>query len=618
MSYCKTFPYILESGKPTEKKIKTLAEYRSLKGKQWKSKVTKPKSDKDTSVVINIGTLEWNEKEAKLKPKRGKRLVLRVSILDKYHTILQKAQEKWRAYHSECYDEREQYILTYESGEQALFLPGTSEVFNLKTYQEEVGKDFKRIVLYLCKTADIDFCDHIKEKKYFTDVDENISNDEMVPERKLDDKKQDATDHEIAVDLQIAFDLENDNNGHKKVISEKIINCTYQSQVELVKALHDKINSEEQFYIVIRRGSSLQRKLSLWQRECKKSTPLNRLMVHFAGENGIDTGALAQEFLSDVMADMSRNIFQNGAPIDSMLNVHNGNFFTCGEIVSVSIAQRGPPPCLFADCVFDMMVNPDIDLKNLKVEEHLTKFEKLLLDSVLTDTEKYTELIIDHGYTGVINQQNAAEIVGTLMVSFVSRRIVFLKEFSKGLELFGLYSIVRNNKELCRSLFVKDSYSPVNANYVLSLLTPKYSAASSTRKSIEEKVIDHFQDLLISFEDENNDGYLEALAWDESSTEGNLDDKVVMDSITPDLSPAGVLGWLTGQKHKPLNGEIFSIHVNFDHDCHVRFPSHTICFPLVGACGREVTFPVTHMKTLEDFKRVFLIAFCKGQAFSLR
>ena len=83
-----------------------------------------------------------------------------------------------------------------------------------------------------------------------------------------------------------------------------------------------------------------------------------------------------------------------------------------------------------------------------------------------------------------------------------------------------------------------------------------------------------------------------------------------------DVSPAGVLGWLTGQKHRPVNGEQPSINVHFDHDCKERNPQHTICFPQVRACSRELTFPVVHMTDLKEFEHVFLLALCKGGAFA--
>lgn len=62
-------------------------------------------------------------------------------------------------------------------------------------------------------------------------------------------------------------------------------------------------------------------------------------------------------------------------------------------------------------------------------------------------------------------------------------------------------------------------------------------------EKFEEAAMDMFQDLLFEMEDEDVSGCEEAaLPYEEGSTE------VVFQK--PDLTPAGVLGWLTGQKHK--------------------------------------------------------------------
>lgn len=59
---------------------------------------------------------------------------------------------KWKAYHSKanCYDEATEYMLLFEDGIEAQFLLGTYELFTLKCYQTEIGKDYKRIIMYLC------------------------------------------------------------------------------------------------------------------------------------------------------------------------------------------------------------------------------------------------------------------------------------------------------------------------------------------------------------------------------------------------------------------------------------------------------------------------------------
>ena len=64
--------------------------------------------------------------------------------------------------------------------------------------------------------------------------------------------------------------------------------------------------------------------------------------MHYSGENGVDSGALSQEFLAQAITGMGLATFPDGAPINSLFNIHNKNFKTCGEIIAVSLAQGGP------------------------------------------------------------------------------------------------------------------------------------------------------------------------------------------------------------------------------------------------------------------------------------
>ena len=118
--------------------------------KNKKAKGVKGK-DLNHEVVIFIGLMEWSEEESNLKPKRGKRLALKVPRDAPYKVLCEKAVDKWKTYNSNLYEEGEGYVLLLEDGKEALFLPGPAkEFFSLQRYQEEVGKDFKRITLYLC------------------------------------------------------------------------------------------------------------------------------------------------------------------------------------------------------------------------------------------------------------------------------------------------------------------------------------------------------------------------------------------------------------------------------------------------------------------------------------
>ena len=286
---------------------------------------------------------------------------------------------------------------------------------------------------------------------------------------------------------------------------------------ELIQSLSARVDDSESFFIVVRRGAPLLRQIGLWLRECNIVSPEMKLMVSFFGEKGIDSGALRAEFLSSIIVDMRKEIFPNGCPIDSMLYVQNDNFKVCGQITAVSISQGGPAPCFFDKCVYQMLVDPCIKIKP-SITKHFTHSEQSLLNEVQSNPQKFSDIIIENGYTGAITDVNTNAIVETLMLSLINKRTVYLREFREGLNLFGVNKLLKDNQSLFETLFVRDDLrkEKVNANYVFSLLEPVYSVEGSSRRSVEELIMDNFQDLLISLEDENITGYAEALAYSES------------------------------------------------------------------------------------------------------
>ena len=129
----------------------------------------------------------------------------------------------------------------------------------------------------------------------------------------------------------------------------------------VVRAMHENVKQDHDFFIVTRRGAPLPIIIALWQRQVSKSCPENILRIKFCGENGIDTGALSEEFFSHVVLDIGRSMFPDGAPINSKYNVQNKRFKTCGEIVAASLAQGGPPPLFLAESVYELMLTPEVN-----------------------------------------------------------------------------------------------------------------------------------------------------------------------------------------------------------------------------------------------------------------
>ena len=101
-----------------------------------------------------------------------------------YTVIFSKAIEKCKEYQSQLYIEEEEYMLVYEDGKQAQFLPGTVEFFSLLRYHEEIGKDYKRIVLYLCTTTDIRAAERSRQEVYSSESENSEDESQFRPGNK--------------------------------------------------------------------------------------------------------------------------------------------------------------------------------------------------------------------------------------------------------------------------------------------------------------------------------------------------------------------------------------------------------------------------------------------------
>ena len=183
-----------------------------------------------------------------------------------------------------------------------------------------------------------------------------------------------------------------------------------------------------------------------------------------------------------------------------------------------------------------------------------------------------------------------------------------MKEFMLGLSSYGLDQMIMQKPLVCQPLFVIGELKKdvtVDADYLFSLLQPHYSREGTSRRCFEEDIMDFFQDTLNDYETGNVLGHPAPIALnykeeDEETVEDNEEEggttqgeSEVFES--PSLSIPGVMGWLTGSQHKPISGERLKMPVYFDHDCLKSKPGHTICFPIISACAKSITFPVQHL-----------------------
>jgi len=372
--------------------------YQKNKKNEWKEKVfsrrkgvKRPKNggsgdkeEENKDVIIQLGLMEWSEKNIGLKPKYGKRVALRVSKSAPYHTLLEKANERWKDYYPNFYSEEEQYVLLLDNCKEALFLPGSSkEFFSLKRYQEELGKDFKRIVLYLCTESHLKLNENSGLEPEFVDSESNegTSEESEVEEEEKRNKRHKVSDKEMIEEIEKVEEfLQTDKTEIETQIANEITSNKetevvkeYESTASVVKELQANV---DRLHTTARRGIPFERIITLWCRAASRMPSETALKVTYLGEDGNDTGALGREFLTTAIAQIGQKLFPEGSPIESTHYVQNGTYIAAGELVAASIAQGGPPPNFLQDCVFNSLVNTTIDVQSPHLESHLTTKQK--------------------------------------------------------------------------------------------------------------------------------------------------------------------------------------------------------------------------------------------------
>lgn len=389
--------------------MKTFGQYRSEKGSQWKN-ITSGKSKlKDSKqgddVVIFIGMLKL--KDSEMKPIRGKRLSLRVSKNDDAVTIRIKAENKWKGYYPNLYDKEDFYELTYECGSVIKTLPGTEEPFKLSRYKEELGKDYKRISLYLCSESDIkvkaridELNDDSSEDGYYEsdtktfevhlETDNEVTHstflkkDLDVPKAAEEDEEEDYGDYEVEKFFETALDTTS-----KASTPEEITLTVNELTTEEVTILANDCKTFEELskekppnLVLIQRTKN-----KFWSTLFRNEIDFSKqsIRVVFAGESAVDEGGPFREFLRLSMKYFSvapAMIF--GPPTECLFTADTNScfqkkYFLLGQLCAVSIfyINRGPE-CIHPSLVkslFNMSIGKNVSINDEFFQEHLKEID---------------------------------------------------------------------------------------------------------------------------------------------------------------------------------------------------------------------------------------------------
>ncbi|XP_029979546.1 uncharacterized protein LOC115411511 isoform X2 [Sphaeramia orbicularis] len=356
-----------------------------------------------------------------------------------------------------------------------------------------------------------------------------------------------------------------------------------------------------------KREDLLDRGILQWKRK-KTASPASALKVVYIGEAGIDTGALRKEFLTEMISGIENRFFEGAGnqgknPKYSLSDLDNENFRTIGEIMAVSLAQGGPPPAFLKEWCYNFLCTGEIDFHSLSKEDVADLESCLLISRVENSTDvqslmMYADEIVSCGYTSQIKLDSKESIIRAIILHSTTRLIPMLQQLRKGMGLYGLVDQMASNPAACHSLFVPGKITKPDADFIMNC-QPHYSERGSSKERAERKIINFLQD------------FLEELEMPDGETDSAADD-------TEPLAVPHVLQWMTGQSHIPIlpdEKRHFKITCNFDHECRERLGDHLVCYPTVSACTQTVTFPIQHLSTYTEFRRIMSEAVQYGGGF---
>ena len=278
-----------------------------MKGKEWKSRVSKSgqeQKNKVQDVVVNVGLMEWNGKEQVLKAKRGKKLPLRVMPTVTYNTLRNEAEEKWKNFHSNLHFTCAQTMtLRYFDDEELTGFQKDGNI-DLKALIE-CEKPAKRARCY----SPIDLTTVAIKNANQIEIDHQLANEnanqvEFGHQIASESSNQIELDHQLASQMQEIYN--NEGSGELQDVHKNEDTVTrnedtspgvdFTDSCSVVTTLAEMVDENGRLFIVVRRGSPLNRVLSIWNREMKKNIASTHpvVRVHFGGEEGIDSGAMAK------------------------------------------------------------------------------------------------------------------------------------------------------------------------------------------------------------------------------------------------------------------------------------------------------------------------------------
>ncbi|KXJ09653.1 hypothetical protein AC249_AIPGENE11449 [Exaiptasia diaphana] len=223
-----------------------------------------------------------------------------------------------KAYRSDMFDDKENYVILLDDCKEALFMPGSSkEFFELERYQKEIGKDYKRVVLYLCTESDM------KEANDALEMGNSSDDENQTKQHTVSSDEEGSTHHDFDSSSNERESNDNipesqprkkhrscDGDGIDENVEKGNERKVYKDTKELLDDLQSRVDQSSTLQVVARRGIPLDRLIHLYCRAASRHNPESALKVTYIGEEGDDSGALKNEFLTTAITEIGTKLLK--------------------------------------------------------------------------------------------------------------------------------------------------------------------------------------------------------------------------------------------------------------------------------------------------------------------
>ncbi|XP_072153171.1 uncharacterized protein [Bemisia tabaci] len=324
-------------------------------------------------------------------------------------------------------------------------------------------------------------------------------------------------------------------------------------------------------------------------------SPLKKLYIVFMDEygreDGIDAGALKQEFFSLNLEAVRKSDMFFGPEFERDLNhskdhCENNHYYMMGVLIALSFSYNGSQPQFFSTHLFNDIISGTYqrklipgNLRSFEIQAEVEAIKKMESSLVIKDYIAKSSVLNENSEINWVQKFTSKEAFIQDIMEYYINKIMQepFHQLIEGLKTLDLLDSLRENPDVWKSCFVKPVI-PLTADHFRTFIDVEWSEDPTIKKDQVPNMTFFFY--FINELEHAINGY----------------------------SISDLLMFATGYQTEPAGGLIKKIKVKFlPNDGSRRYPEAT-------ACSFELYLP-TWPKTLNDFKEYFYTAF-KAKGFT--